>query len=345
AHPQAYEQLTRELAEPWFIVDLSGECIYLNRAASMFCTISVGRGQAQNWQRWSEESPPLFSSFRALPMRQEAPLTLEQAFAPLLPRIREKQEVMRYLRDFGNLPSDGEALPLPAFLPCTIAAEIVSGPGRAMGNSHGPLSVQTAVEVPMSRPGTTHPVRTRATGSPSMLLDSAPSDHHYQFIRHTLYNEYGECFANALHIHDMTEQVRDEKNKAVLLASVSHDLRTPLTAIKAAVTGLLEPDIRWNEQLRREMLEDINAETDHLNALVNSLVEMSQIEMGALVLDKEWCDFAEVVHTTLLRCQRLLAGFTVVSGIQTPLPDIHADYVQLERVLRNLLENVARYSP
>lgn len=178
-----------------------------------------------------------------------------------------------------------------------------------------------------------------------MLLDSAPSDRHYQFVRHTLYNEYGQCFANALHVHDVTEQVRDEKNKAVLLGSVSHDLRTPLTAIKAAVTGLLDPGVAWDEETRHEVLEDIDAEADHLTILVNSLVEMSQIEMGALVLDKEWCDFAEVVHMTLLRCQRLLVDFTVLPGIQPGLPLLYADYVQLERVLRNLLENAARYSP
>ena len=94
--------------------------------------------------------------------------------------------------------------------------------------------------------------------------------------------------ANALQVHDITEQVRDEKNKSVLLSSVSHDLRTPLTTIKAAVTGLLQPDVDWDEQTRREILEEIDAEADHLTSLVDAVVEMSRIEMGALVLEKEF---------------------------------------------------------
>jgi K+-sensing histidine kinase KdpD len=185
----------------------------------------------------------------------------------------------------------------------------------------------------------------RALSSPTLLLDNSPSDRHYQLTRHALYSEHGEWFANVLHIHDITEQVREEKNKAVLLSSVSHDLRTPLTTIKAAVTGLLQPGVVWDEEIRREILEDIDVETDHLNSLVDALVEMSRIEMGALVLEKEWCDMAELVHNTLARAQRLLAEFQVQTHIQTPLPLIYADYVQVDRALYNLLENAARHSP
>src|SRR5258707_703679 len=189
------------------------------------------------------------------------------------------------------------------------------------------------------------PMQQRAQSSPTLLLDNSPSDRHYQLTRHALYNEQGQWFANVLHVHDITEQVRDEKNKAVLLASVSHDLRTPLTTIKAAVTGLLQPEVVWDEDTRREILEDIDAEADHLNTLVDALVEMSRIEMGALVLEKEWCDIVELVHNTLMRAQRLLAEFRVQTHIQAPLPLIYADYVQIERALYNLLENAARHSP
>ncbi|HEX4713848.1 MAG TPA: ATP-binding protein, partial [Ktedonobacteraceae bacterium] len=75
------------------------------------------------------------------------------------------------------------------------------------------------------------------------------------------------------------------------------------------------------------------------------LVEMSRIEMGALVLDKEWCDIAELVHNTVSRAQRLLAGFTLQIQVQASLPLIYVDYAQLGRVLSNLLENAARHGP
>lgn len=345
-HPQAYEQFKRDLAEPWLIVDLAGQCIYLNCAAEVFCGTYTERDQVPTWPRWLEESSSLFSSFHALSTRQEALLTLEQALASLLPRVRREEEVLAYLRDFSNMPSEDGGQTTPVLLRCTLAAEVLEEQGVYPTNPYELVSVNGATKRQEPRlvippPSACH----HSYGSSSMLLDSAPSDRHYQFVRHALYNGYGQCFANALHIHDVTEQVRDEQNKAVLLASVSHDLRTPLTCIKAAVTGLLQPDMIWDESMRREMLEDIDAEADHLTTLVNSLVAMSQIEMGALVLDKEWCEIAEIVHAALQRCQHLLADFTVIPSIQTSLPMVHVDYVQLERVLRNLLENVARYSP
>jgi len=178
-----------------------------------------------------------------------------------------------------------------------------------------------------------------------MQLNSAPSDRHYQFMRYALYNPRGQLLANALQIQDITEQVRDEKNKSVLLSTVSHDLRTPLTTIKPAVPGLLQPEVDWDEQWRREILEDIDAGADHLYKLVNSLIEMSRIDMGALVLEKEWCDLVEIVHNALVRAERLLAGHAVRTQFHPHLPQVQVDYVQLGRVLLHLLENAVRHSP
>lgn len=346
AQPQAYEHLRRELAEPWFIVDLNGRCVYLNRAAEHFCELDARLEGVHAWGIWPEERHALFSSFRPLPVRQEAALTLEQALASLLPRARHLREVLAYLREFTVAPGGREEQEdgsLPAFLRCTLAAEPLADQLERRTDSceagdawSEALAPQAVVAAPASQ---------RATATPAMPPGSSPADHHYQFVRHALYNEAGRWFANALHIRDITEQVRDEKNKAVLLASVSHDLRTPLTTIKAAVTGLLQPDVVWDDEMRREILEDIDAETDHLHTLVNALVEMSRIEMGALILDKEWCDIVELIYNTLGRARRLLVDFTVQTQIQSPLPLIHADYAQLERVLYNLLENATRHSP
>jgi len=72
---------------------------------------------------------------------------------------------------------------------------------------------------------------------------------------------------------------------------------------------------------------------------------MSRIEMGALVLDKEWCDVVEILHGALTRLERILAGRAVRTSIQPNLPLIYADHVQLERVFYNLIENALRHSP
>lgn len=239
--------------------------------------------------------------------------TLEDIFTELLPRIRNADEVQAYLHDFTleNVYRQD--------LHCVLAVE--------------------PVQEDVSTQGTLLP--SRASHS-SLLMESVPSDQHHQLKRYPLMNQQGTLIANILQVQDITAQVQDEKNKSALLSSVSHDLRTPLTTIKAAVSGLLQVDVEWDEQIRREILEEIDAETDHLSVLVNALIEMSRIEMGALVLDKEWCDIVEVVHGALLRLERALVGRPIRTQFQAQLPLIYADHVQLERVFYNLIEHVLR---
>ncbi|WP_151726845.1 sensor histidine kinase [Thermogemmatispora aurantia] len=176
--------------------------------------------------------------------------------------------------------------------------------------------------------------------------DDTSLDRHYLFTRHPVKDQHGQLKAYALQAHDITEQVRDEKNKLALLSSVSHDLRTPLTSIKAAITGLLEPGIVWDEETRREILREVDTETDHLTVLINALIEMSRIEMGALTLEKEWCDMGELLNSSLLRLERSLGRkLNIRPYLQPPLPLlVHADYAQMERVFYNLLENALRHN-
>jgi K+-sensing histidine kinase KdpD len=122
-------------------------------------------------------------------------------------------------------------------------------------------------------------------------------------------------------------------------------LRTPLTTIKAAVTGLLQKGVAWSEEDQQDMLEDINREADQLTVLINSLVELSRIEMGALILEKEWCDIMEIFYGALSKLDRTLRGRTVRPKMVFPLPLVYADHVQLEHVFYNLIENAAVHSP
>src|SRR5437868_14820476 len=270
---------------------------------------------------------PAAEAFCGIRMGTTIESTLDDMFTYLLLRIRNADEVRAYLHDFshGNVYRQD--------LRCVLAIEPVHGQ-LGPASFHFPAhaaeleGILTALQ----------PSRN------SLRLESAPSDYHYQFSRYPLMNQHSVHIANALRVHDVTEQVRDEKNKSALLSSVSHDLRTPLTTIKAAVTGLLQADVEWDEQTRREILEDINAEADHLGVLVNALVEMSRIEMGALVLEKEWCDIVEVVHGAMLRLERILARRPVRTEFQSDLPLVYADHVQLERVFYNLVENAVHQS-
>ncbi len=149
----------------------------------------------------------------------------------------------------------------------------------------------------------------------------------------------------ALFLRDLLPLALDEPLENGLLSSVSHDLRTPLMVIKAAVTGLLQEGLQWDEALRRETLQDINEETDRLNSLVSALLEMSRIQGGALRLQTEWCDLAEIIYAVLDRLQQVTCRHRVMYDVAISLPLIQGDYMQLDRVLCNLIENAVKYSP
>lgn len=352
AMPHLYERVTRNIQDPWFIVDLQGHCIYVNSAAEALCGVRLDLDAAGNI---AFESPFLGAQQEALfPRTRE--LTLTEALTGLLPRIRNIDEVQAYLQEFVALEApdaysaetlqhigeDEENMPRLNPLPRnTIRCVVASEPVQRQSTSAHDEPVEPGRLYRRSMPV----YRSRSTSSFAMLLDNAPSDCHYQFMRYALYDRYNELIAHALQIHDITDQMRDERNKSALLSSVSHDLRTPLTSIKAAVSSLLQPGVEWDEKMRREMLEDIDAESDHLDELIDSMVEMSRIDMGALSLVKEWSDLQEIIYSSLSRIKQTFAGRRIEVSFEPDLPLIYVDYLQVKRIMYNLLENAARHSP
>lgn len=138
---------------------------------------------------------------------------------------------------------------------------------------------------------------------------------------------------------------RTDALRSALLSSVSHDLRTPLASIKAAASSLLQEDVQWSEEERRSFAAAIVRESDRLNRLVGNLLDMSRIEGGALKPEKEWYPFDELVHDVLDHLQGLLQGRQVDTFIPDDLPPVELDYLQMDQVLTNLIENAVRYTP
>jgi two-component system sensor histidine kinase KdpD len=131
--------------------------------------------------------------------------------------------------------------------------------------------------------------------------------------------------------------------RAALLSAVSHDLRTPLSAIKASVTSLLQEDVDWTPEARREFLETIDEETDRLNTLVGNLLDMSRLNAGALEITSAPVGLEEVLPTAL---RNLGVGDDDVRvDVDESLPRVVADAGLLERALANLLDNAIRFSP
>ncbi len=133
--------------------------------------------------------------------------------------------------------------------------------------------------------------------------------------------------------------------RAALLSSVSHDLRTPLSSIKATTSSLLQEDVRWDENTQRSSLQAIEREVDRLNRLVGNLLDLSRIEGNALTPEKEWYPLDELIYDVLGRMQPLLHDRLVQTSLLEDLPPIELDYLQIDQVLTNLIENAVRYTP
>jgi two-component system sensor histidine kinase KdpD len=138
---------------------------------------------------------------------------------------------------------------------------------------------------------------------------------------------------------------RTDALRAALLSSVSHDLRTPLSSIKAAASSLLQEDVQWDDEARRSFALAIVRESDRLNRLVANLLDMSRIEAGELKPEKEWYPLDELIHDVLGRMQPMLQGREIHTEIPDDLPPVELDYLQIDQVLTNLLENVTRHTP
>ncbi len=150
-----------------------------------------------------------------------------------------------------------------------------------------------------------------------------------------------------LHQENLQVEVlqRTDALRASLLSSVSHDLRTPLSSIKAAASSLQQKDIEWDEEARQSFATTIEREADRLNRFVGNLLDMSRIEGGALKPEKEWYPIDELLHDVLQHMQFPLNGRDVKLDIPEHLPPVELDYLQIDQVVTNLIENAIRYTP
>src|SRR6266702_4491815 len=138
---------------------------------------------------------------------------------------------------------------------------------------------------------------------------------------------------------------RTDVLRAALLSSISHDLWTPLASIKASASSLLQEDVQWNDEERRSFTLSIEREADRLNRLVANLLDMSRIEGGALKPQKEWYPIDELIHDVLGRMQPILLDRIAQTHIPEDLPPVQLDYLEIEQVLTNLIENAVYYTP
>jgi len=166
-----------------------------------------------------------------------------------------------------------------------------------------------------------------------------------------LYAELRDAFERASH----TEALRQsEKLKSALLDAVTHDLRTPLTSIKASVTTLLdevrgrvsgEPLVSLDPESRVEMMEVIDEESDRLSHFINGLIQLARIEAGELHLRRRWGVVDEIILTALSRAEPITRSHRVEVDVEQELPGVRVDERAVSEVVYTLIDNAAKYSP
>jgi two-component system sensor histidine kinase KdpD len=141
---------------------------------------------------------------------------------------------------------------------------------------------------------------------------------------------------------DVLEHV--DRQRAAMLRAVSHDLRTPLSIIRAAASELrAEPG--HDEQTRAELLDLVNNEAQRLDRIVANILSLGRIEAGALSPNLEAVDLVELIEHAAARLQPLFGAHTLRLELPRGLPLVRADYSQIDQVVTNILENAVRHTP
>ncbi|MEK8031453.1 two-component system sensor histidine kinase KdpD [Ideonella sp. DXS29W] len=141
-----------------------------------------------------------------------------------------------------------------------------------------------------------------------------------------------------------TLQMESERLRNSLLSAISHDLRTPLAALVGLADSLrlTRPPLADEQQ---EIADAMRQSALRMNALVNNLLDMARLESGAVQLNRQWQPLEEVVGSALAAVAPVLAGRPVKVRLADDLPLLQLDAALIERVLVNLLENAAKYTP
>lgn len=143
----------------------------------------------------------------------------------------------------------------------------------------------------------------------------------------------------------LTAEAETERMRSTLLASISHDLRTPLAVIAGASSTLGDRAERLSEAERTELVQSITRQAHELSEHVAKVLQMTRLESGSITLDSDWTDLNDVVTSVLKRLHERLASHRVVVELPPDLPLVRVDAPLIEQALGNLLENAGKHTP
>jgi signal transduction histidine kinase len=260
---------------------------------------------------------------------------------------------------------------------CEVAGQVVATgqPLQIRSVEHNGLIVREALHalgfcdllaVPLATSGTILGILLMGNSSPRALPEEDLA------LLTTIGQQLGMALRNAELMRSASEMEalrQADRLKSEFLAAVSHDLRSPLTAIRASVEGLLDQGTAQTVPGQEHLLNNVANQASRLARLVDQLLDLSRIEAGALPLDREWIDIPALIADAIAKFEGLAGGLGMPAGrcIMVPeavartddmsgscpveqdfpadLPLLYVDPDRLVQVLWNLLENACKYSP
>jgi two-component system sensor histidine kinase KdpD len=168
----------------------------------------------------------------------------------------------------------------------------------------------------------------------------------------TLLDTIAEQTAAALERGSLAQQMisarasaETERVRNTLLASISHDFRTPLASILGSATSVLDYGDKLDEAARQDLLGQIKQEAEHLDEMVRNLLDITRIDAGGLELRWDWVDLDEVVERVVSAARRRGSRHTIATALPADLPLARADAALVEQVVSNVVGNAIAHTP
>lgn len=136
-----------------------------------------------------------------------------------------------------------------------------------------------------------------------------------------------------------------EHIRSTLLASISHDLRTPIAVVVGASSTLAESGERLDPVERSALARSLYNQARDLSAQVDKVLQMTRLESGSMTLERDWAAIPEIAASVLDRLSERLSGHRLLIDFADDLPLVRVDAGLIDQALANLLENAARYTP
>ena len=213
--------------------------------------------------------------------------------------------------------------------------------GRSAGRGTATLPEASALFFPLRTPGRTVGVIGIRT------LQGTPLSFDQELLLETFVNQIALVIEREL-LDEAAEQSlmlrESERLYNTLLNSISHELRTPIATITGAA-DLLATQTSGDARVRAELVRSIQGSASRLNRLVANLLDMSRLDAGRLKLKLDWCDVGEIIGVAAQREEERLLHRPINIDVPPDLPLVQMDFVLMEQVLVNLLDNACNYSP